>query len=260
MSRAASLALAAWGLLLTAAGCSDAPVLVIKPTNRVVLAELFTWMRCGYCPYAAHALDSVAADFPDSMVVIAYHRRVAGDTLSPAYSETRMGVYYSSGGEPATTFDGGNVVRTSGPEDDYPTFHAMTLAARNVVPEAQLGVSAQAGDSDGTVRVWATGVSGTPADTLRLFVVLTEDSVRAYLSGETDFLFRHVMRQMLPGVGGDSVDLSVGDTVVKEYDFQVRPSWNRSMLGVVVFVQDIQTHQVLQTSYLNRIEMKETLQ
>jgi thiol-disulfide isomerase/thioredoxin len=242
------------GALAVLAGCSEAPVLEIKPTNRVVLAEFFTWMRCGYCPYAARALDSVAADFPDSMVVIAYHRRVAGDTLSPAYSETRMGVYYSSGGEPATTFDGGNVVRTSGPEYNYSTFHAMTLAARNAVPGAQLGVSAEAGDSAGRVTVWATGVSATPTDTFRLFVVLVEDSVHAYLSGAPDSVFRHVMRQMLPGIDGEPVNLAVGDTVVKEYDFQVRPSWNRPMLGVVAFVQDMSTRKVLQAACLSRIE------
>ncbi|HTW92161.1 MAG TPA: Omp28-related outer membrane protein [bacterium] len=258
MSRAASLVLAAWGLGFLA-GCSDAPIMQLRPTNRVVLAEIFTWMRCGYCPYAARALDSVAADFPDSMVVVAYHRRVAGDTLSPPYSETRMGVYYSSGGEPATSFDGGNVVRTSGPSDNYPTFHAMALAAKNVVPEAQLSVSATADDSSGTVTVRATGVTATPTDTLRLFVVLTEDSVRAYLSGETDSVFRHLMRQMLPGVDGDSVNLTAGDTVVKEYDFQVQPFWNRSRLGVVAFVQDIETREVLQTAYLNNIETKEKL-
>jgi thiol-disulfide isomerase/thioredoxin len=234
--------------------------MVVKPTNRVVLAEFFTWMRCGYCPYAARALDSVAADFPDSMAVIAYHRRVAGDTLSPAYSETRMSVYYSSGGEPATTFDGGNVIRTSGPEYNYPTFHAMTLAARNAVPEAQLGVNVALGDSSGTASVWATGVSATPTDTLRLFVALVEDSVHAYLSGAPESVFRHVMRQMLPGVDGEPLSLAVGDTFVKEYDFQVPPSWNRSMLGVVAFVQDIETHEVLQTAYLSRIEEKETLQ
>ena len=213
-------------------------------------------MRCGYCPYAARALDSVAADFPDSMVVIAYHRRVAGDTLSPGYAETRMGIYYSSGGEPATTFDGGNVVRTSGPEYNYPTFHAMTVAARNVVPGAQLGVSAKAGDSVGTVTVWVTGVSATPTDTFRLFVVLVEDSVHAYQSGAPDSVFRHVMRQMLPGIDGEPVNLLVGDTVMKVYDFQVRPSWNRPMLGIVAFVQDISTHEVLQTAYVERIEKR----
>jgi len=102
--------------------------------------------------------------------------------------------------------------------------------------------------------VWATGVSATPADTLRLFVVLTEDSVRAYLPGETDSLFRHVMRQMLPGVDGEPVNLAVGDTVVKEYDLRVLPSWNRSMLGAVAFVQDMSTHKVLQAACLSRIE------
>jgi hypothetical protein len=192
--------------------------------------------------------------------VIAYHRRVAGDTLSPAYSETRTAAYYSSGGEPATTFDGGNVVRTSDPEYNYSTFHAMTVAARNVAPGVQLGVSAEANASDGTVTVWATGVSATPTDSLRLFVVLVEDSVHAYLSGAPDSVFRHVMRQMLPDVDGEPVSLAVGDTIAKEYDFQVMPFWHRPTMGAVAFVQDIQTHEVLQTAYVDRIEMKEMSQ
>ena len=246
--------LAAWGLGLLAIGCSDAPVLEIRPTNRVVLAELFTWMRCGYCPYAARALDSVAADFKDSLVAISYHRRVAGDTLSPDYAETRRGLYYDDGGEPATTFDGGPVVRTSGPEQNYSTFHAMTTAAKSAEPGAQLGLSATFAESSGTVSVWATGVSSTPDETLRLFVVLIEDSVRAYLSGQTDSVFRHVMRQMLPGIEGEPVRLAVGDTVVKTYDFPLRQFWSRSMLGAVAFVQSRSTHKVLQAASLPRIE------
>ncbi len=254
MSRAAGFALAAWGLLFAAAGCSDAPVLEVRPTNRVVLAELFTWMRCGYCPYAARALDSVADDFRDSLVVVAYHRRVAGDTLSPVYAETRRDLYYTSGGEPATTFDGGAVVWTSAPEYNYPTFHAKTAAARTVEPGAQLGIDAVLTDSTGTVTVWATGVSSTPADTLCLFVVLVEDSVRAYLPGATDSVFRHVMRQMLPAVDGEPVNLTVGDTVVKEYGFRLNPTWSHPMLGVVAFVQDDGTRRVLQAAALSRIE------
>ena len=249
-----ALLLAGLGAAAVIAGCSEAPVLEIKPTNRVVLAEFFTWMRCAYCPYAARALDSVTADFPDSLVVIAYHRRVAGDTLSPDYIENRREYYYSTNGEPATVFDGGEVVNTPGPEYNYPTFHAKTLAARNVVPRAQLGISAAVGDSEGTVTVWATDVSATPTDTLGLFVVLVEDSVHAYLPGAYDSVFRHVMRQMLPGIDGEPVSLAVGDTVVKEYDFRVQPFWNRSMLGVVAFVQDMRTHGVLQAACLSRLE------
>lgn len=254
--RGRALFLASLGALAVFAGCSEAPVLEIKPTNRVVLAEYFTWMRCAYCPYASRALDSVAADFKDSLVVIAYHRRMAGDTLSPEYAETRRLFYYSSNGEPATTFDGGDVVWTPGPEYNYPTFHGKTVVARNVPPGAQLSMAATLSDSDGTVTISATGVSSTPTESLKLFVVIVEDSVRAYLPGAYDSVFRHVMRQMLPGEDGAPVSLIVGDTVVVEHQFQLRPFWNRSMLGAVAFVQDMRTHGVLQAACLSRLEQK----
>jgi len=251
-----TLLLASLGAAAVLAGCSEAPVLEIKPTNRVVLAEFFTWMRCGYCPYAARALDSVAADFQDSLVVIAYHRRVAGDTLSPEYVENRRTFYYSVNGEPATVFDGGEVVYTPGPEYNYPTFHGKTVVARNVPPGAQLSMAATLSDSDGTVTISATAVSSTPTESLKLFVVIVEDSVRAYLPGAYDSVFRHVMRQMLPGEDGAPVSLVVGDTVVVERQFQLKPFWNRSMLGAVAFVQDMRTHGVLQAACLSRLEQK----
>ncbi|MBN2464675.1 Omp28-related outer membrane protein, partial [candidate division WOR-3 bacterium] len=140
------------------------------------------------------------------------------------------------------------------PSYNYSTFHAMTSAARSVEPGAQLGVSAALSDSSGRVVVRATGVTSTPTDTLRLFVALLEDSVRAYLPGATDSVFRHVMRQMLPGVDGEPVVLAIGDTVTREYDFQVQSFWNRSMLGVVAFVQNDDTRGVLQAACLSRIE------
>jgi hypothetical protein len=211
-------------------------------------------MRCGYCPYASRALDSVAADFNDSLVIIAYHRRLAGDTLSPEYAETRRLFYYRSNGEPATVFDGGEVVYTPGPEYNYPTFHGKTVVARNVPPGAQMSMAATLSDSAGTITISATGVSSTPTESLKLFVVIVEDSVRAYLPGAYDSVFRHVMRQMLPGEDGAPVSLVVGDTVVVERQFQLKPFWNRSMLGAVTFVQDMSTHKVLQAACLSRIE------
>ncbi|MEO0078427.1 MAG: hypothetical protein ABIK86_05455, partial [candidate division WOR-3 bacterium] len=77
-----ALGLASFLGLVALTRCSSAPEVSIIPTNRVVLAELFTWQRCSYCPYAARTLDSLAREFADSVVVVAYHRRVAGDTLS----------------------------------------------------------------------------------------------------------------------------------------------------------------------------------
>jgi hypothetical protein len=48
----------------------------------------------------------------------------------------------------------------------------------------------------------------------------------------------------------------VGDTVVVERQFQLKPFWNRSMLGAVAFVQDMATHNVLQAACLSRLEQE----
>lgn len=235
-------------------GCSDAPEVPLVPTNRVVLAELFTWQRCPYCPHAARALDSLAREFSDSVVVIAYHRRVAGDTLSPGYVESRRALYYESGGEPATVFDGGEVVRTLGPEHNYQTFRNYILAARSLAPKVQLELAVTLDSVVGTVVVSASGVDSTPAGSLRLFVAITEDSLPATQAGATDTVFNSVMRAMLPDSSGRAIRLSRADTVRIEERFEPAESWHTSWLAATAWVQEIETRRVLQATCSRRFE------
>jgi len=246
----ASVALAAL------AGCSDAPEVPLVPTNRVVLAEFFTWQRCVYCPYAARALDSLAREFQDSVVVVAYHRRVAGDTLSPEYVEARRAFYYETGGEPATVFDGGPVVRTAGPEDNYETFRNHIRAAKSVPPRAQLALAATLDSGTGMVVVRAWGVDSTPAESLRLFVVITEDSVRGTLPGATDSVFNSVMRALLPDTNGRTIRLFRADTVRVEEQFHWPGFWDPRQLRVVAFIQQPITHQVLQATQTRIVQRR----
>ncbi|MEO0069061.1 MAG: Omp28-related outer membrane protein [candidate division WOR-3 bacterium] len=227
--------------------CSEAPEVPLIPTDRVVLAEFFTWQRCVYCPYAALTLDSLVKEFHDSVVVIAYHRRVAGDTLSPEYVEERRALYYESGGEPATVFDGGAVVRTSGPEYNYETFRNYLLGAKGVLPKAQLAISAEIDSTNGKITISAWGVDSTPQETLLLFVVVTEDSIRECLPGATDSVFNNVMRAILPLPGGKPVRLFRADTLTTEIEFQTQPFWNLDRLSAVAFIQEPGTRKVLQT-------------
>ena len=252
LSRASGLP-AALVLLAFGAGCSIAPEIAITPTNRVVLAEFFTWARCSYCPYAIRALDSVARELGDSLVVISLHRRVAGDTMSPDYVEERRAFYYESGGEPATVFDGGEVVRTQGPEYNYTTFRNYTLAAKSVSPLAQLEITAGYDSLGLDIAVCASGVDSTPADTLGLFVLVIEDSIRCSLPGATDSIFNSVMREMLPDVTGRPILLSRGDTVEFHESCPVKDFWKRNLLGIVAFVQDPVSGRVLQAAHLPRI-------
>jgi thiol-disulfide isomerase/thioredoxin len=244
--------LASLGGLVALTSCSAAPEQPIIPTNRVVLAELFTWQRCSYCPYAARTLDSLASELADSVVVVAYHRRVAGDTLSPEYVEERRAYYYDQGGEPATVFDGGPPVRTSGPERNYETFRSYILAAKSVTPKAQLCLAAEMDSTGGEIAATISGVDSTPAETLRLFVVLVEDSVRSDLPGATDSVFNRVMRAMLPGPTGRPMLLSRRDTLTVRESFVLDRKWNRVRLGAVAFVQAPGTRQVLQAAVVHR--------
>lgn len=249
MTRQVLLLPAIAGCLALLAGCSDAPVIVFRPTNRVVLAEFFTFSRCSYCPYAARALDSVARESDDSLVVIADHRREDGDTLSPAYVEARANLYRESGGgEPATSFDGGPLVRTADPADDYPTFHGQFLAAHSIDPYAVLTVSGHVAASVCSVTVAAAGVDSTPTESLRVFIVICEDSVRYHLVGNSDTIFNHVMRAMLPDENGTAVALTQNDTVNVTRTVAVAPSWNPAHLRAVAFVQELSTLRVLQAA------------
>lgn len=249
MTRLFLLLLPSAGCLVLLAGCSDAPVRVFRPTNRVVLAEFFTFSRCSYCPYAARALDSVARESDDSLVVIADHRREDGDTLSPTCVEDRANLYQESGGgEPATSFSGGPVVRTTGPPENYPTFHAQFLAAHSIDPYAVLAVSGNVTASVCSVTVRAAGVDSTPAESLRVFIVICEDSVRSHLIGNADTIFNHVMRAMLPDENGTAVALTLDDTINVTQTVTVAPFWNPAHLRAVAFVQEMSTLRVLQAA------------
>lgn len=235
-------------------GCSDAPEVPLVPTDRVVLVEFFTWQRCIYCPPAARTLDSLVREFRDSVVVVAYHRRIAGDTLSPACVEARRAFYYETGGEPATVFDGGEVVRTPGPEHNYETFRNYILAARSVAPRVRLELAATLDSTGGTIVVSASGADATPVESLRLFIAITEDSLPATQAGATDTVFSSVMRAMLPDNGGRAIRLSRADTVRVEERFRPAEYWHKSRLAATAWIQEMETKRVLQATGSRRFE------
>lgn len=270
MTRLFPLLLPVAGCLVLLAGCSDAPDVPQVPTDRQVLAEFFTFSRCSYCPYAARALDSVAAAAAESLIVIAWHRRVAGDTLSPAWVEQRSAFYDEAvGGEPATVFDGGALVRTTDPSQNYTTFHDAYTGAKSHNPLVRLTVSvALSGDTvpnrNGSghvatacsVAVQVVGVDSTPGETLHLFIVLCEDSVRSRLVGNSETLFNHVVRGMVPDENGTAMVLTRNDTFDFVRTVGLAGFWNPARLKVVAFVQELNSHRVLQAAQA-RLTMQE---
>lgn len=234
--------------------CSEAPKIEIRPFERIVLAELFTWARCPYCPYAAQALDSLAKEFQDSLVVIAYHRRVGGDTLSPQYVENRKSFYYESGGEPAVFFDGTGPIRTSDPAQNYVTYKSHIINHRNQKSSLYIRLEPQIQNNIGVIRTVIVPTDTIYPANLSLFFIVCEDSVKFFLPGAPDSIFNNVMRVMIPDENGIACTLALNDSLIKTVQLPLNQSWNKNKLTVISFVQNLTNKEILQCTFKKLIQ------
>ncbi len=236
--------LSAWLIALVLLSCSEAPVREFETYERVVLCELFTHIRCTYCPYAAKTLDSLEKEFNDSIAIIAYHRRRLGDTLSPSYVENRANFYYSDNVEPTVFFDGDGPIRTEDPQANYSTYKGKIEEKRVKRPPLLLYIV----DSlfANTLKLKTTIVKADTVnfDSLYLLFVLTEDSVRCFLPGGSDSLFQKVMRLMWPDEQGVPLRIT-SDTLIAEWTLPWRQDWQKERFQLVVFIQDKVSKEVL---------------
>ncbi|MEO0072175.1 MAG: Omp28-related outer membrane protein [candidate division WOR-3 bacterium] len=235
--------------------CSQAPINPFENTGRNVLAELFTWARCVYCPYAAQALDSLAKEYADSVIVIAYHRRISQDTLSPIYVENRREFYYNTGAEPVVFFDGNGPVRTENPSMNYNTYKGYIQLARSRPAPLKILLTTQVVNDSAVVNAKLIPTGLINSNNLRVLFVVTEDRIRFSLSGATDSIFNNVMRAMLPTETGISYIPQIGETTNFEIKFPIHPSWDRANLKVVVFVQNFNTKEIIQSAQKRLIDL-----
>jgi hypothetical protein len=226
-------------------GCSDAPVIEEEPTGRIVLAEFFTFARCGYCPQAEHALDSLFNEYNDSLAVIAYHRRVAGDTLSPVYVAVRESIY-SITTSPIVVFDGVHAVQTQDTSENYLTFKNWIIHERNIAPSLRIGLETNIVSSSVNCNISLITVDSIEPGDYRLFIVLYEDSVYFPQAGAAESTFHYVIRKMLPDEYGIPCDIGYPDSLHKEVTFSLQTQWDLQKLGIVAFVQEMETKEVLQ--------------
>jgi hypothetical protein len=244
------------GLLLLLAAliaCSEAPYIKDEPKGRIVLAEYFTFARCAYCPGAEHALDSLSNEYGDSLAVIAYHRQILGDTLSPGYVSTREALYGVTT-SPATVFDGvSGIIQTQDPSQNYSAFKDWIINRRSVAPSIEMDLETTISSFSVNLLLHIIAVDSIEAGDHRLFVVLYEDSVYFAQVGAPDSIFHYVVRKMVPDELGMPVDIAYPDSLLQEVDFDLSPDWNLEKLGVVAFIQDLETKNVLQAIVSKRI-------
>ncbi len=231
-------------IFLILLSCSEAPVVKNEPAGRIVLAEFFTFARCVYCPYAEEALDSLSKEFGDSLAIIAYHRRMLGDTLSPSYVAVRESLY-SIQTSPTVVFDGLYKVQTENPDDNYPVYKNHIINRRAELTPLTMDWETSISPSSVNVKIHIVTVDSVRGN-YRLFLILTEDSVYFKQTGAPDSIFFFVMRKMVPDENGIEINLSHPDSIVQELNFALNPVWQNEKLGLVTFVQDMATNEIMQ--------------
>jgi hypothetical protein len=207
--------------------------------KRTAVIEFFTYHHCQNCPFAEAAIDSIFAMHGDSLVVIEYHIRFAGDTLSPCstFVEDREALYGVLAC-PTTEFDG--VEEVVGAEGDLVATYLNILGTRfSHRSSLRIGLfNAQFVDPASVsfnIQIMADAdISG------RLFMVLTEDSVVL-----DDSVYHFVARHGYPDDNGMDFNVSEGDTFGTNGSIGL--SWQPSgNVRVALFVQNLSTGEIYQ--------------
>ncbi len=224
-------------LLLFILACSEAPKREFKG-ERIVLCEFFTFARCVYCPYAEASLESLRKEFKDSIIVVAYHRRLLGDTLSPEDVEERKIFYYEEGGEPVVFFNGSGPIRTEDPSLNYFTYKNEIQKERS----KRLKVLINLEKINDTIKVVLFACDTLLSRNLRLLGLITSDSIFFKQSGAKESVYHNVYRGFLIN---EKIELNYGDSLTFPLYF---PNPLRKT-KLVVFLQDFNNKEILNSNF-----------
>jgi thiol-disulfide isomerase/thioredoxin len=124
------------------------------PTDRVVLAELFTAASCTFCPTSSSSIDRLSDEYgPERLAVIEYHTW-ASDPLSNDDSRARND-YYEVEGIPDMYFDGSvrNGGGGSGKYAKYESYKSSIESELEKLTNIVIAVSGDINTTGGTIEI-----------------------------------------------------------------------------------------------------------
>lgn len=223
--------------------------------RRLVLFEEFTNTSCEPCSEFSPSLDKVIANRMDDMVAITYHLNFPSnrDPFYLANPEEAMerAELYDVSGVPSLRVDGEH--RSAWGYEEYLDMYIDNAAA--IPAKVDIDTEARLDEGKLTVNVSLSPKNVIQGADLRLYVVAVEERVEWETpapNGEKSW--NYVMRKMLPSACGESLpaDWSQNTTLQYEYTWEVANYYDENELGIVTFVQDNNTHEILGTCYTPR--------
>lgn len=220
--------------------------------KRLVLFEEFTNTSCDPCAVFSPALDKTIYERMTDMVAITYHYNFPSPqdpfyVANPSDVMTRAS-FYEVSGVPALRVNG-EAVHSYG----YESYLDSYIDGASAI-DAKVDIDATATlDGDQLkVNVSLSPISITDGTNLRLFTAVVEERVewaQPAANGET--AWNYVMRKLLPSAQGQALETTLDKVTPYEYEFawQLQNFYDKTQMGLVTFVQDISTREVLGTVY-----------
>lgn len=239
---------------------------------RKVLVEDYTGHKCPNCPQAAVSIKKLEDTFHDSVICIAVHADFFAkpDTKFPEDFRTDAGEKY------AVTFGFSGYPNGLVNRKDYPSnavkAHTSWLSEVSTIlrttPEADVQMLSEYNSVDSTVCVNVqTKLLSNPSlpTTYNLCVMLIQDSIVAPQVDGTntipDYLHRHVLRDNINGIWGDSVltNAKKDEARVKKYKFKLQPNYKNITCKpkdcyLVAFLFDNSNYRILQAEEIKIIK------
>lgn len=225
--------------VILAGGCGKELPSSSGPTegyDRIVLAELFTTVWCGWCPTAEEAMDRLFdEEGPTRLAVIHWHSSYGqGDPFAIPEADARAAEYGTFLGDPpgfpTCVYDGIAGIR-GGWEGLYDSYRERYESEAALASQMQISLDAEVSGNSATVEVAVATLPEMPSAQFDLVVVAVEHHA---IEGThtTSYVARNAATQ--------TVTLLAGQDEFWNITLPLDPSWKREDLYLVAFLQEQQ--------------------
>ncbi|MDD4309706.1 MAG: FlgD immunoglobulin-like domain containing protein [Candidatus Cloacimonetes bacterium] len=208
-----------------------------------VLLEIGTGGWCPYCPGAAMAADHFVEE-GYNVAVIENHN---GDPYATDTSDARN-AYYGISGFPTGVFDGLlSYVGGNNSTSIFPSYLPLYQQRADIKTPISLSLYGTNDALNYSVYAQINKLANLAYDNLVLHVAITQSHIPYNWQGQTEFNFVNML--MVPDVNGTIVDLKNAPLGVMNIplNFTFGSTWDMFNSELVVFVQNLDTKEVLQT-------------
>jgi len=226
-----------------------------------VLIENFSRVNCGYCPYAAKALDNMEATGNYNIIVLEHH---ISETYGYAQSANRFnywagkdnmfGQNYGFDGTPSTVFDGyigmlGGTTNVSDMQEAYTYYFNYVKEINSIYNLSAELVQTEVGSKTFTLNVTAEKLSEYFGDDqIVVMAALAEDiNYNWGVAGKIN----NLVRVMYPNANGTVATFDENNQFSTSYTITVSDDYDITKCKVVVWVENHTQGRVMQSKRIN---------